>query len=171
MADVSTCLDCSLRAAADRIFALAWASAPDPTDIGCQRGFGNAIATHYRRVGTLLARCEDAAARGKIAGACPDAKTAARVATAEAKLRTALCRACGGSDDECDGAPDVMPAALGMGACPTRTVPNGPSCGSIAVATMVDAVNCAECVTAFESSCASQLAARPTTLPPSCIVP
>lgn len=171
MADVSTCLDCSLRAAADRIFALAWASAPDPERIACQRGFGSAIATHYRRVGALLARCEDAAARGKIVGTCPDAKTATRVAAAEQTLRTALCRACGGSDHECNGAPDVPPAALGIGACPARTVPNGPSCGAIAVATMVDAVNCAACVTAFESACASQLAARPTALAPTCVAP
>lgn len=171
VAGVSTCLDCGVRATAEELLTFAYASAPDPALTTCQLGFGKAIASHYRGVAALLARCEDAAARGKIAGTCPDAKTAARVAAREAKLRTTLCRACGGSDKKCGGAPDVAPAALAITSCPTRTVPGGSACGAIAITGPSDLVSCVQCYTAFENACASHLAARPSTQPADCTAP
>ncbi|MCC6763500.1 MAG: hypothetical protein IT293_02460 [Deltaproteobacteria bacterium] len=169
--DVSACLDCGLRRAADELLTLAYATAPDPGLLGCQRGFGKAIAAHYRGAAALLARCEDGAARGKIAGSCPDAKTAARIAAKEAKLRTTLCRACGGDDRQCHGAPDVAPAALAITSCPARTMPGGAACGAIPITDLAGVASCAACVAAFDGACASQLAARPDALPAACSAP
>ncbi|MCC6849858.1 MAG: hypothetical protein IT294_15245 [Deltaproteobacteria bacterium] len=169
--DVSSCLDCGIRSAAGDLLTMAYATAPEPNLLACQRGFGKAVAAHHRGVAALLARCEDAVARGRIAGACPDARTAARIAAKATKLRAALCKVCGGDDKRCQGAPDIAPAALAITACPARTVPGGAACGAIPVADLPGVAACVECIAAFDTACASQLAARPEALPAACRTP
>ena len=171
VADVSACLDCGVRRADDELLDVAYATAPNPPLQKCQLGFGKAVTTHYRAIAALLARCEDAAARGKIVGTCPDAKTAGKITAKNAKLRTSICKACGGADKSCGGALDATPASLGVTTCPARTVPGATACGALAIATLADVATCVECLATFENVCTSALAAHPVTLPAACAAP
>ncbi len=168
VAGVSACVDCGVRRADDELATAGYGAAPDPTLRKCQLGLGKALTGHYRAIASLLARCEDAAARGKIVGACPDAKTAAKIAAKNAKLHTTLCKACGGADKTCDGVGDASPASLGLTSCPARTIPGGSACGDVTIASLADVATCLECLATFENVCTSALAAHPNTLPASC---
>ncbi len=171
VADVSSCVGCGARRAGDELVATVYAAPADATFTKCQLAFGKAVAGHTRAVAALLARCEDGVARGKIVGACPDTKTAGRIAAKTVKLRTTLCKACGGKDKVCGGPDDAPPATLGVTTCPTRTVPGGSACGPITTGDLGGIVECGGCVASFASTCGTAFVAHPGTLPPSCSAP
>jgi hypothetical protein len=168
VADVSACVDCAARRAGEELIAAVYATPPDATLLKCQLALGKTVIGYHRAVATLLARCEDGVARGKLTAPCPDAKTAVKIAAKSTKLRSTLCKACGGADKLCGGADDAAPAALGLTTCPTRTIPGGAACGAIAIGELADVVECVECLTGFESACTTALAAHPDALPATC---
>ena len=160
LADVERCLDCGGRRADDELRSALYGAAADPSALKCQLAFGKSVAAFFRAATAALTACEDGVLRGKTSPPCPDAKTAERIAAKDAKLRAALCKACGGTDNRCDGSADVSPAVLGLTTCPSRTVPSGgAACGGIAIPDLTGAIDCATCLAAFESRC---VAAFPT---------
>lgn len=166
--DVSTCVDCAARRAGSELLGLVHAAPPDTVTLKCQLGLGKAVVGHARTVAALLARCEDGVARGKIVAPCPDAKTTAKIAAKNTKLRRTLCKACGGKDKLCDGTGDATPAVLGLTTCPSRIVPGGAACGSLTIGTLADVAACVECVATFETVCTTAFVAHPSALPLSC---
>ncbi len=171
IADVVGCVGCAGGRAADELTAALHAAPPDVTLRKCQLALGKVATGFFRAATALLTRCEDAVARGTLAPPCPDAKTAAKLLTKEAKIRSAVCRACGGKDKRCDGVADAAPAPLGLTTCPARTVPGGAACGAIAIADLGGVVECAVCLARFESRCASAVVAHPSEAPSDCITP
>lgn len=171
VADASACVDCAARRAADELVATIYAAPADAAFVKCQVGLGKAVTSHARAVAALLAACEDGRARGKIAGTCPDAKTALKVAAKNAKLHATLCRACGGKDKQCGGDDDAPPATLGVTTCPSRSVPGGADCATIATGDLAGVAACAECVSRFTSTCTTALVAAPSALPAACAAP
>jgi len=171
VADVSACVDCGLRRAGDELGATVYGATPDPAILKCQLATGKAAVGHARAVASLLARCEDGVARGKIAAPCPDPKTATKLADKATKLRKTLCAACGGKDKVCGGDGDATPTALGITSCPARTIPAGAACADPAITDLAGVVACVECLATFEGTCGTQLVATPATIAPSCTTP
>lgn len=149
----------------------------------CQRTIGKETSKYLLAKEKELLKCWDARLKGKHTGTCPDhtalsgttsRKAADKIAKAESKKITKICKACGGDDKQCDdditpvspllstitgsggtGADaDLTPAAIGFpGSCDAVTVPNGgPSC-SQTINTLADAVECLDCVTEFKVDC------------------
>jgi hypothetical protein len=168
LGDVRTCLDCGARRAGDEVRGALYGSPADAAALKCQLAFGKSVSAFFRAATTALTACEDAVLRGKIIPPCPDAKTAARIAAKERKLRGALCKACGGHDKLCDGNADVAPTVLGLTACPDRSVPGGPACGAIPITGLADVVDCAVCVATFESRCVAAFPTHPTAVADEC---
>lgn len=171
VADVSSCVDCGLRRAGDELGATVYAAAPDPTAVKCQLALGKVTLGHARAVASLLARCEDGVARGKITAPCPDPKTAAKIADKATKLRKTLCAACGGKDKTCGGDGDATPAALGVTTCPARTIPGGAACADAAITNLAGVVTCAECLATFAGTCGTQVVATPGLIAAACTAP
>jgi hypothetical protein len=71
--------------------------------VQCQRTIVKAGTTFVQAKTKALAKCEEAIVKGKIAGPCPDTKTAGRIANATAALSRAIDKACGGADKICGG--------------------------------------------------------------------
>lgn len=168
VADVSACADCGARRAGEELAAAIYGAPADAALLKCQLGLGTAATGYYRAVSALLTKCEDDVARGKLVAPCPDAKTASTIAAKSAKLRSTICKACGGTDKLCDGSGDAAPATLGLTTCPARTVPGGAACGGLVIGELADVVACVECLANFESTCTTALVAHPTTLPATC---
>ena len=166
--DVSACVDCGARRASAALTAAVYGAPADAASLKCQLGFGTGVTGYYRAVAALLAKCEDDVARGKLAGTCPDPKTAGRIAAKSTKLHTTLCKVCGGADKICDGVADAAPATLGLTTCPARTIPGGTACGDIDIGELADVVACAECLATYEATCTTMLFARPGTVPAAC---
>lgn len=169
--DVSSCVDCGLRRAADELGTTVYAAPPDPTTVKCQLALGKLTLGHARAVASLLARCEDGVARGKIAAPCPDPKTAGKIADKATKLRKTLCAACGGKDKVCGDDGDATPTTLGVTTCPARTIPGGAACADAAITDLAGVVACAECLATFEGTCGTQLVATPGTIAATCTAP
>jgi hypothetical protein len=168
IADVSACVGCGLRRGGDELIAAVYAAPADATLLKCQLALGTVVTGHARAVAALLAKCEDGVARGKVVAPCPDAKTATKIAAKNVKLRSTLCKACGGKDKMCGGSDDAAPATLGVTSCPNRSVPGGSVCGDLAIGGLTDVVACLECVSQFESTCTTALTAHPAALPATC---
>jgi hypothetical protein len=168
LVDVESCLDCASRRAGDEMRAALYGAPPDAPIVKCQLAFGKSVSTFFRAAAAALASCEDGVRRGKVTPPCPDAKTSERLAAKERKLRTALCKACGGKDKLCDGNGDAAPTALGLSVCPTRSVPGGPACGAIVIDGLAGAVDCAVCLADFESRCTAALPAHPSAVADEC---
>jgi hypothetical protein len=87
----------------------------------CRREIARADARYGRTTMRLLQKCEDDVLAGKKPGPCPDAKTAAQIFIANAKLQSSIARRCGGVDQTCSVSADNDPlAAIGwdIGQCP-----------------------------------------------------
>ena len=162
--DVATCLGCVDEALLDRAVGLAGdaLTQTDPKDKAqkalnkCQATIGKATTTFLVASTTALAKCWEAVNSGKAAGVCPtaDGKAAGAIAAAETKKVAAICKACGGTDKQCDGSGDFTLAAIGSApTCPGVTPPGGASCAG-APATLLDLVQCLDCVDAFSADCA-----------------
>src|SRR6185295_5772077 len=93
----------------------------DPT--ACRRAIARAAARHAQSVMLVLQRCEDRRVSGRFALATDCARelgTTTGMARADAKLRRAVARRCGGPDHRCGTADDEDLDAIGwsIGACP-----------------------------------------------------
>lgn len=137
------------REATELLLPLLHPTCQTPPESRCQRAVARATAAHARATLRFLTRCELAKGQGRLAPTTDcqaEPKTAAQLAQAAAAFRTALDKACGGSDRTCGGdAPGEAPPALGFDAtCPDLT-PGG--CGE-ALADCSDLAACLGCVDA-----------------------
>jgi hypothetical protein len=90
--------------------------------VKCQVEIVKRSAKFVRAKAKYLQKCEDKVLKGQLAGPCPDAKSAAKIAKGESQLRAAIDKQCGGSDRSCGtGGDDDALAAIGwdMGNCPS----------------------------------------------------
>ena len=194
--DLATCVDCIADAAIDQSMVLYYDAMIDVT-VGsainkCQQTIGKETTKYFLAKEKLLLKCKDAHLKGKHSDFCPDVtaptgsvaeKTAVKIAKAESKKITKICKSCGGASKTCDatvtlvnpGGPisipgvasgdDLSPAAIGFPAsCTGVTLPPVPGrpatpCGG-AVSTLADLVTCVDCVTEFKADCIDE-AARP----------
>ena len=164
-ADITTCLQCIAERAVDgtidQTYGALLASTPTDNKVlnKCQSAIGKAVTGFLAARSKALSMCWDAVSKGKATAPCPDGKTQAAIAEAEAKKRTTICKACGGSDKVCGGAADLDPLTMiGFTAnCPDVTPPGGPPCAH-AVTTLDDLVTCVDCVAEFNVDCADRAA-------------
>jgi len=178
---VSNCLLCVDEAAVDQgidLYYDALTNSSDPSVKKCQREIGKNGAKYLRLKSKVLQKCKDKVLNGQSVGPCPDPKSAAAIASAEAKKNAKLCSACGGSDRVCGGGDDLTPATIGFPAsCANVTVPGGAACGG-SVTTLQQLVTCVSCVTNYKSECVDRIATQAVgaypsecsggTPPPSC---
>ncbi len=161
---VSDCLACVGHAAVNQAIGLYYDNinlgATSSTVIKCQRAIGKYTAKFFAAKSKALQRCEDGALLGSVSGPCPDAaKAAPTIAMAESKKRAGICKMCGGFDRLCGGGDDIPPSQIGFAStCPSVTVPGGQACGG-PVNTLLDLVNCVDCVTEFKADCLDALSA------------
>jgi hypothetical protein len=175
--DIAACIACVGGAAVDQATALAY-GALTPTDPSqainkCQRAIGAATARFALAKEQSIRKCWDARAAGKHADTCPNATAAAKIAKADAKRITTVCKACGGGDRVCDdlvirlddttvagggGSDDFTPAAIGFpSTCPGVQVPGGgPFCDQ-QVDTLADLIECTACIAEHEVLCVDRL--------------
>lgn len=181
--DIATCLDCTARAATGQAIGLATDDlalpSVDPIRT-CQRAIAKATTAFVVARSKALRTCRDARLKGKHTNECVppalgDGKYLAVIAKAAAKRTAAVCKACGGPDQRCDGIDDVAAAAVGAPTqCPTVAVPSGSACGGpIADVAALDA--CLGCVAGFDTSCTDRIALPGVTTYPSecnaCLAP
>jgi|GEM_PF-1379598 len=169
--DVADCIECTDQRATDQAVGLMYDrfnQAPFGTKNAvnkCQAAIGKEQQKFFAAKSKILGKCWAARLKGKHANPCPnpgDGKAAAAIVKAETKLRTALCKACGGADKLCGGGddlaiPDLFVSTLG---CRALQVPDGgPSCGAIGVLNTVGkVVDCVACVTEFNVDCVDRIA-------------
>lgn len=158
---VSNCLLCVDEAAVDQGIGLYYDELTNSSNAAvkkCQREIGKSAVKYLRLKSKLLQKCNDKVITGQFAGPCPDAKSAAILANASAKMNTKLCSTCGGGDRVCGGGDDLTPATIGFAAtCPSVTPPGGTSCGGT-VGTLQQLVNCVSCVTNYKADCVDRIA-------------
>jgi hypothetical protein len=168
---VASCLECIENAAVDQAMTLYFddlaATTPGSAENKCQQTIGKETQKFLATKTKEISKCWDGRIKGKHGSICPNAagavgspaqKAADKIAKAETKARAKICKTCGGADGLCDGINDLSVAAIGSApACPSVTVPGGPSCGG-AIATLSDVVNCAFCVTEFKVDCMDRAA-------------
>jgi hypothetical protein len=155
--DVVTCLQCMADVGGTIVLGFTYGpfvvpSTDDKVLNRCQATIGTAVVKFQQAKSKALLKCWDARLRGKHANACPnpgDGKAAAAIAKAEAKKQQAVCKACGGPDQACDGVADLTPSAIGtFPNCYGVVVPGGADCGAIgALDDLSDLVACVDCVT------------------------
>lgn len=84
----------------------------------CQSAIAKSTAKYAQQRLKALQKCEDGRLKSGGAGSCPDSKAQDKIANAEAKKITSICKACGGADKECGGtAADLDPKDLGWSFC------------------------------------------------------
>ena len=158
---ISNCLLCVDAAAIDQGIDLYYDSLHNTADATlkrCQREIGKNAVKFLRTKSKVLQKCKDTKLTGQYAGSCPDAKSAAIIANAAAKMNAKICGVCGGDDRVCGGSDDLTPAAIGFPAsCPSVTVPGGSACGG-SVGTLQQLVNCVDCVSDYQGECVDRLA-------------
>jgi hypothetical protein len=175
-ADVSDCLECIGEAAIDQEIALTYGDLNYSNDnqmiVDCQRRIGNRIAKFLSVKARALQKCEDRVLSGVSGGPCPDAKSAATIATALNKTTQKICTVCGGPDLTCGTGDDPSRLEIGFRSdCPAVTVPGGPACGG-PINDLQDIVQCLECVTEFKVDCLDRVSVPGiATYPPECDQP
>jgi len=196
--DLSACVECIAEEAVDQAMDLYYDAMLDVSPVAmkdlnkCQQTIGKETTKYLLAKEKLLLKCNDARLKGKHSGTCPDVtaaagsterKTAEKIAKAEVKKVTKICKACGGASKSCDdtvtlvnpggpvsipgtpSADDFSPATIGFPAsCTDVTVPPVPGrsatpCGGT-VGTLADLIACVDCVSEFKADCIDA-AARP----------
>jgi cysteine-rich repeat protein len=167
--DVTSCVDCAHEQAITSFETTLFGgfAGGQPSALKCQQAIAKSFNKLYAAAVKGLAKCEDADLLDKIPGPCPNGDTFQAYVAALNKTRAAVCKACGGSDKTCDGNGDVVPADIGITACPAvddETV----DCSAISV-TSVDQLNgCLGCVVASRAKCADAVTARARAVPAYC---
>ncbi len=134
----------------------------------CQQTILKEAWKFFQATSKILQKCWDKRLAGKHSDDCPDAaaavgseaqKAAEKIAKAEAKKVSKMCKACGGPDKVCGGGDDLALASIYSPAptCPAVTLPIAPftDCGAITVATTADMIDCIDCVAEFKIDCVS----------------
>jgi hypothetical protein len=109
----------------------------------CRRAIAKASSKYVEAMAAALQKCEDDVLKGRTVGPCPDGRTFDRIARAQARLRTALERHCGGVDRLCGaGSGDEPLGAIGwdLAECPGLM-------GDECVAPIADCSDVAACLT------------------------
>ena len=162
--DISACFTCAGATALDlvteTVYGHATSTAPRSTAGRCQAAIVGAAAKFFAAKSKALAKCWASRAKGLHQNACPDpgdGQAVRRIATAEAALRSSICRTCGGGDGQCGGGDDVDPADIGsVSHCPAVTVPGGSACGAT-IGTLADLVDCVACLAEFAVDCRDRI--------------
>jgi hypothetical protein len=116
----------------------------------CKRAIAKAASAFLRSTAAILSKCEIASVKGLPSAPSDcgaDAKTAHKIAAAEAKLHTSIDKACGGSDKVCGGelTKEVGGTALGWPvSCPNFE--GGACTNAIGTADCTGIADCLECV-------------------------
>jgi hypothetical protein len=125
-------------------FALATAAhAAGPDPIKCQREIAKDFSKYVQAKTKALQKCNEAVAKDKIPGPCPDTPASDKIAKADSKLRAGIAKKCGGSNKSClDG--DAVPlASIGWpAACPNF---EGGTCTN-AISNCDDISDCLLCI-------------------------
>jgi cysteine-rich repeat protein len=141
---------------------------PDRNCVACQRTVSREAARFAAARAALLARCEIGRVKGQHGDPCPDPggpegsvgrRTADKIARAEAKLRDAVARRCGGDDGVCGGDPsgEVTPAELNFPApCPGFAGSTALAC----TAPLNDCADLADCLICIAGTASGQGVAR-----------
>jgi hypothetical protein len=163
--DVAECLRCVGDVATNQLVGL-YAddfepSLDDATLNSCQVRISKETLRLFRSRSKLLQKCWRGVSRERFPGPCPDpgdGKVLVKVAAAEAKMVSNICKVCGGGDRECGTPDDLGVAAIGFAAaCPDVTTPEGQACGG-PITTLDDVVDCIACVAEFKGDCLDALA-------------
>jgi hypothetical protein len=165
--DITTCLECIDNAAVDQAIDLYYA-AFDSGQFGtnsavnkCQQAIGKSTVKFLGARSKAMQKCWDARLKGLHTMTCPadgSGKTALLIQKAEAKKVDGICKACGGSDQTCDGNGDLTPGAIGFASsCPAVTTFASDSCGG-PIASAAAIVDCVDCVTTFKTDCMDAVA-------------
>jgi hypothetical protein len=172
--DIATCAACITHSAVDRATELYY-DLLVPTEFAtgsavndCQIAIGKAATKFLLAKAKLLQVCwaKVLAAKPGFTSppGCPatDAVTVAKLAMAEQKKVAAICKACGGGDDDDgDGLCDLpagafSPTSIGFEPdCPDVTIPGSPTSCVAPVATLDALVACVDCVTSFHVDCSA----------------
>jgi hypothetical protein len=160
--DVTTCLSCASEHGADELRGLYYDDLiqgnTDKTLARCRQAIGKNATKFARSKARIMAGCRDGLLRGSITGPCPNGRAAERIAKAENKMASQICRACGGANRNCGDADDLDVALIGAGAnCPNVTVPNGPACGG-PITDVRTLLRCVDCMSQFTTECLDRLA-------------
>ena len=161
--DIADCLVCLGNRAVDQAIALYYDDLLLPSSGAlekCQASIGKATSMFLRSKSKALQKCWDAQLKGKLAPGATciapdpgDGKYLAAIQKAEDKKKTTICKACGGTDQTCDGTGDISPATIGFPtACPAVTIPGGAACGGT-ITDLTSLVACVDCVTEFKVDC------------------
>jgi hypothetical protein len=163
------CLTCIGDAAVDQEITLLYGSldlpsTSDKTKNKCQVTIGKATTAFLNSSSKALQKCWDAKINGKFTtGDCfnpsaGDGKYAAAIEKASTKMKTSICKACGGADKTCDGTGDIDPTTIGFPTeCSRVAEPHG---GADCFGTITDLnslVTCVDCVTRFKANCVDNL--------------
>ncbi len=157
---IATCVECIAGAASDQAMTLYYGSlalpSSDKTINKCQKTIGKAASSFLNSQSKALQKCWDAVIKGTFPGPCPDpgdGKAHAAIDKAENKMKSAICKACGGPDKTCDGTGDLTPAQIGFPSdCSSVTIPGGASCSG-AITDLNSLEDCVDCVTKFKARC------------------
>lgn len=166
--DIATCIACIGGATVDQAMRLYYddlvlPSSGDRALNRCQRAIGQASAAYVTARAKAVEKCWDRRFAGKHGGSCVppatgDGKYLGKMAKTEAKMRSTICKACGGADRRCDDVDDLTPAEIGFpSACPAVTVPGGAACGN-PITDLESLVDCVDCASTFKSECGARSA-------------
>ena len=114
----------------------------------CMRAIAKRASKFIGAKTLILQKCEEAIVKGTIAGPCPDADAANKIATAVDNLTTGIDKNCGGKDKACGGdlTNEASPASLGWPAtCPNFEGNANPACSG-AITDCGDIAACISCV-------------------------
>jgi len=158
--DITACFTCTGATALDLVTELVYghaaSTAPRSPAGRCQAAIVGASAEFFAAKSKALAKCWANRAKGLHQNPCPDpgdGQAARRIATADAALRSSICRACGGDDGQCGGGDDLAPADIGsVSHCPAVTVPGGAACAA-PIGTLTDLLECVACLVEFAADC------------------
>ena len=169
---VDTCLGCVASVATHRMngVLIGDLAATDPAlqkdENRCQQEIQKSTWKLFNSRSKILQKCWDKRLKGKHSDTCPDANAAAdsdakiaadKIAQAEVKMTDKICNRCGGADQLCGGGDDLAISNLYATApiCPSVTLPSAPftDCGTIAINSVSDLIDCLQCVAEFKVDC------------------
>jgi len=170
-ADIITCLTCADESAVDQEVSLyydrlALPSIVNPALNKCQIAIGKATSSFLATESKSLQKCWDGVISGKlppatscVPPAAGDGKYLNAIASASAKARASIGKACGGTDKAIGGGDDFTAAQIGFSsACPSVTDPGGGAMCAAAVSDLNGIATCVDCATKYKENCADELA-------------
>lgn len=108
---------------------------PAEATIKCRAAFSKETGKLTQALAKIQQQCAEGVRAGKIAGPCPDAKSAGKIAKAKDKIAAAVAKACGTSTGE-----------FAYGSCPDAELPSGTGVCSALVQSKSDEGSCVACL-------------------------